>query len=294
MDAILRLIRDYSVLLYLILGGVFLFFVGSTLFAMRDMGRAVYRLERAEVQGRINGNLFRAVLSALGGGMIFMLASLAPPGDAIVPGTPSLSATSAVPTSPATAVISRIGTFTPTIIFVGTQISTQAQATLGPALTATARARPTGTSTPRPAATAVGTARATATLPPAATPTRTAFSPVVTPGGVPVATDCANDNARITAPATNERIKGVYVVNGTAIVEAGGYYKLELLLPGAAQWSLLHAADPGVTVRAGPLMPAYNFSAGQIPPGTLPLRLVVFSAGGDAAAVCILPIIIAP
>ena len=41
-------------------------------------------------------------------------------------------------------------------------------------------------------------------------------------------------------------------------------------------------------------MPAYNFSAGQIPPGTLPLRLVVFSAGGDAAAVCILPIIIAP
>ena len=214
MDAILRLIRDYSVLLYLILGGVFLFFVGSALFAMRDMSRAIYRLERAAVQSRITGNLIRAVLSALGGGMIFMLASLAPPGDAIVPGTPSLSATSAVPTSPATAVISRIGTFTPTVIFVGTQISTQAQATLGPALTATARARATETPTPRPGATAAPTARATTTPTPAATPTRTSFSPVVTPGGVPVATDCANENARITAPAPNERIKGVYTING--------------------------------------------------------------------------------
>ena len=292
MDAILRLIRDYSVLLYLVLGGVFLFFVGSALFAMRDMRRAVYRLERSTVQSRINGSIFRAVLSAIGGGVIFMLAALAPPGEAILPGAPSLSPTAAVPTSPATAIISKIGGFTPTIIYVGTQISTQSQATLGPALTATARARPSDTPTPRVAATALITPRLTPTTLP--TPTRSAFATVATPGGSAIATDCANDNARITAPAPNERIKGLYVVAGTAVVESGGYYKLELLLPGAAQWSLVHAADPGVTVRSGPLMPAYNFSAGQIPPGTMPLRLVVFKPNGDAAAVCILPFTLAP
>lgn len=292
MDAVLRLIRDTSVVLYLILGGVFLFFAGSALFALRDMRRAVFRLERSSIQGRITGGLARAALSIVGGGIVFMLASLAPPGDGPT-AIPTVNPTAALPTSPATAVISRIGTFTPTVIFVGTQISTQAQATLGPALTATARARPTDTPTPRPVAPAV-TARATVTPTVAATPTKSSFSPVVTPGGVPVAVDCANENARITAPAPSERIKGAYTVAGTAVVEPGGYYKLELLLPGAAQWSLLHAADPGVSVRTGPLMPAYNFSAGQIPPGTFPLRLVVFRAGGDAAAVCIIPVTLVP
>ncbi|MBX7214751.1 MAG: hypothetical protein K1X39_12120 [Thermoflexales bacterium] len=290
MDALLRLIRDSSVVLYLVLGGVFIFFVVTAIAAGRDLRRASFRLERAIAQSRITGNLVRAGLMALAGAGVFMLSALAPPGDSPIAG--GGVATAVVPTSAPTAVMSRIGEFTPTVIYVGTQISTQAQATLGPSLTATARARPTATITPRPAPTAVG-ARPTLTPTVAATATRSAFSPVVTPGGVPVATDCGSEIAKITAPTPNERIKGTYIVAGTAVVESGGYYKLELLLPGAAQWSLLHAADPGVTVRAGPLMPAYNFSAGQIPAGTLPLRLVVFKASGEAAAVCVLPITIA-
>ncbi|HEY3342646.1 MAG TPA: hypothetical protein VGK81_11540, partial [Anaerolineae bacterium] len=79
-----------------------------------------------------------------------------------------------------------------------------------------------------------------------------------------------------------------YAVRGTAAVETGGWYKLEILMPGTVQWALVGRGDSSVTNNV--LM--NSFPAGNFAPGVYPFRLVLIGVDGGIRAICRIPITI--
>lgn len=275
MDIIPRLIRDYNLALYAVCVVAFVYFAFTGLAAMRQLQRATFRLERQTETARAIGAWVRAALCVLLAVAVNVVSSLAPP-------TPVPTATGLQPTR------------TPNIGVPPTSLPTaQVRAITGTQpLTGTVAVGAAGT--PRPGQPAV---TPTATRPPAtpgptvaAQPTPTvASSPSPAPTAVPVApANCGAPEARIAAPAVGERVAGPYTIRGTAVVEGGGYYKVEVLVPGAAQWSFINRGDQ--TVRDGALVQNFNFSA--LAPGNYPLRLVIIKPDSNIGAVCQIQIVV--
>jgi hypothetical protein len=272
MEIIPQLINRYSVVLYAVCAIACAYFLFTGLASLRELRRAVFRLERNAVVTRAVSSLLKAVMCLAIGAAIFGVTAFAPapsPGSLLgaATGTPVALA---LPTSMPTADISTTQTlasasFTPTIVFVGTATVNAATA-----------ANPAVQQAAQSATVLTGTQAAAAAQ---------AAQPTLAPELIP---DCTSAKAQITSPEPGERVVGAYTVRGTAQLEAGGWYKLEILTPGAVQWAFVGRGD--ASVNGGVLF--NNFPAGNLPPGTYPLRLVLVGADGGIRAICRVPIII--
>jgi hypothetical protein len=280
MEIIPQLISRYSIVLYAVCAIACLYFVFSGMASLRELRRAVFRLERNAVVTRAMSSILKALLCVVIGVVIFAITAFAPAPAATssllgsVTGTPSQVA---LPTSMPTAVITSSEmlasvNFTPTLTFANGTLTVTAEV----AATGAAPAASTA-----PAATAPVVA-STATPEPTPIPTTAA------PPSPDLVADCTNPTAQITNPGPSEQVIGAYTIRGTAMIEAGGWYKLEILMPGSSQWAFLGRGDAAVS--GGVLM--NNFPAGNIAPGAYPLRLVLVGADSGVRAICRVPITI--
>jgi len=272
LETLLRLIRDYNLVLYAVCLIAFAYFAITALSAMRDLRRATFKLERQTVAGRATGSWLRAVLCILAAFGVNVASGMAPaaPASATSPGIQ--------PTRPASVVI--LPTSVPTANLSNTLSSRltvtatlMAGKTVSVTTTLTGTVAP-GTLTPRPTQTA-----APATTTPIPTPTS---APVAAP-----AQGCGPD-AQITDPQSGGVVRGKYVVRGTAVVENGGYYKLEVLVPGAQQWSFINRGEQ--SVQNNVLLQGFDFNGLQ--PGAYQFRLVVVKQSAVVGASCQIQIVV--
>ena len=259
MEIIPQLINRYSVVLYAVCGIACAYFLLTGVGSLRELRRAVFRLERNAVVSRAVSALLKAVLCLVIGAGIFIFTTLAPVqtvSNSLLSEATSTPINMVVPTSMPTAVITSGQAlasinFTPTVTFMDSS------------------GNPTTT-----LSVTQGTVSAVATV----TDTLDAS----------LQPDCTNTEAQITNPAIGETVTGAYSVRGTATVEAGGWYKLEILVPGTLQWALVGRGDSSIT--SGVLLE--NFSAENFAPGTYPFRLVLIGVDGGIRAVCRIPLTI--
>ncbi len=289
MEIIPQLIKNYATVLYAVCGIACAYFVFTGLASLRELQRAVFRLERSAVMSRAVGAWLKALLCIVAAGVVFAISALAPArtansllGDSDATPNGVAPATS-MPTAEISAADMTQAAVPPTVIVIivdGATAPAYTTATTGgpdapvapPPSTADPNAQPAPapTSAPQPTATELPTPAPEEPAPPS------------------IAIDCSSPDAQIYSPVANETIAGVYTVRGTAVVEAGGFYKLEILMPGAVQWSFMGRGDS--TVQNGELLSNFNFSA--IPPGVYAFRLVTVQANSNIAAICQIPIVI--
>jgi len=282
MEIIPQLIKNYATVLYAVCGIACLYFVFTGLASLRELQRAVFRLERSAVMSRAVGAWLKALLCIVAAGVVFAISSLAPArtansllgdstttpnGGALATSMPTaeISAADLTQAVAPTVIVIYVDGATPTVDMAATPTVAGPEAA-APAPMSDPNAQPAPTATELP------------------TPTPTPEAPAQP--SIPI--DCSNSDAQIVSPAANETIAGVYTVRGTAVVEAGGFYKLEILMPGAVQWSFMGRGDS--TVQNGELLSNFNFSA--IPPGVYAFRLVTVQANSNIAAICQIPIVI--
>ena len=136
-------------------------------------------------------------------------------------------------------------------------------------------------------------ATATTTLPPQATTSAEEFA---TPGE-PTPTvdgrvgDCVAGVAEITSPEPGDQLRGEVVVEGSAWIFNLGFYKLEVSLQTAVNWTTLQARREAI--QNGVLLPVWDTST--LAPGNYFLRLVVEDNAGFALPDCRVPVtILAP
>jgi hypothetical protein len=259
MEIIPQLVNRYSVVLYAVCGIACAYFLLTGAASLRELRRSVFRLERSSVVSHAVSALLKAILCLGIGVGIFIFTTLAPVrtvSSSLLSDATSTPISIVVPTSMPTAVITSGQAlaginFTPTVTFLDNSGN--------PTTTLTVTQNAAGTS-----------AQVTDTL-------STSLQP-----------DCSNSNAQITSPAAGETVVGTYAVRGTASVEAGGWYKLEILMPGTVQWALVGRGDSIVTNNV--LMS--NFPAGNFAPGEYPFRLVLIGVDGGIRAICRIPITI--
>jgi hypothetical protein len=275
MEIIPQLISRYSVFLYFICGIACVYFLFTGMVSLRELKRAVFRLERNAVVSRAVSSLSKAVVCLAGGLAVFVISALAPAQSSNSPlaaatGTPS--GIQLPPTSMPTAVITDVNAIATTVAMSPTAV-----------LADSGTAAPTaGPGTPDVIVVTV-TPDATTAVPPTDGPTPTP-TPADTP--TPAYVSCTSPDAQLTNPVLGEHIVGAYTVRGTAVVEPGGYYKVEILTQGAVLWSFLGRGD--ATVNDGVLLE--NFNAGALPPGSYPFRLSVIGADSDTKAYCTIQI----
>jgi hypothetical protein len=259
MEIIPQLISRYSVVLYAVCGIACIYFLFTGMVSLRELRRAVFRLERNAVVSRAISAIVKAGLCLGVGGAVFVITMLAPSKTAsgsLLAAVTTTPGSGVVPTSMPTAVITSgqalaSVSFTPTITFM------DASGNPPPTLTSDAAA--------------------------------TAGSGIVTDTEASnLQPDCTSNNAQITHPASGEKVVGAYTIRGTAAVEVGGWYKLEILMPGTVQWAMIGRGDNEVT--NGVLFE--NFNAGNFAPGVYPFRLVLVGADGGIRAVCRIPLTI--
>ena len=258
MEIIPQLISRYSIVLYAVCGIACAYFLLTGAASLRELRRAVFRLERNAVVSRAVSALLKAILCLGIGAAIFLVTTLAPARPAngsLLSEATSTPAGAAVSTSMPTAVITSgqaLATlnFTPTITFLDSS----------------------GNPTTTMSANAVQGDMATLTDTQASE----------------LQPNCTDANAQITNPAVGESVTGAYTVLGTAAVETGGWYKLEILTPGSVQWSLVGQGDSSVTNS----VLLNNFPAGSFAPGVYPFRLVLLGVDGGTRAVCRIPLTI--
>ena len=274
MEIIPQLIKNYSIVLYAVCGIACAYFIFTGLASLRELRRAVFRLERSAVVSRAVSAWLKALLCLLAAGAIFIISSLAPARGAdtlLANATPTLGSVLA-PTSMATARIDDAQIKQVDLVATATPVSDTAVTTGTLVLTQTLEVTPT---VQEPVA-----AEVSETPPPAET--------APAPAAPQVAADCSNPEAQFTAPSPGETVAGIYTVRGTAIVEAGGYYKVEVLTPGALQWSFLGRGD--TSVQNGELLSNFDFSA--IGPGNHLLRLMLVKLDSNESASCTIPLTI--
>lgn len=277
MEIIPQLISRYSVVLYAVCGLACGYFLFTGVASLRELRRAVFRLERNAVVSRAVSALLKAWVCLLIGGGIFAVTSLAPVPAA---NSPLSAATSTpggivIPTSMPTAVITSgqavvvaSAVFTPTITFVDASGTVTTEAGIDPN-----QATPADTPAEQPSAT-----------PPEVAPTA-----AVAPPQMPeMFADCTSPNAQITNPGQGEHILGAYSVRGTAVLQAGGWYKLEIFTPATGQWAFLVRGDG--SVNGGVLLD--NFTAANFAPGEYALSLTLVGADSSVQGICRIPIVL--
>lgn len=289
MEIIPQLIRTYATVLYAVCGIACAYFIFIGLASLRDLQRAVFRLERSAVMSRAVGAWLKALLCIVAAGIVFAISALAPArtansllGDSdatpngVAPATSmptaEISAADMTQAAVPTVIVIYVDGGTPSVDMAATSTDAGPDAATPSALSVAPNAPPAPLPTvaPEPTATELPTPAPEAPEPPS------------------IAIDCSSPDAQIYSPAANETIAGVYTVRGTAVVQAGGFYKLEILMPDAVQWSFMGRGDS--TVQDGELLSNFNFSA--IPPGVYAFRLVTVQANSNIAAICQIPIVI--
>lgn len=261
MEIIPQLISRYSVVLYAVCAIACAYFILTGFASLRELRRALFKLERNAVVQRAISALLKAVLCVIIAAGVYLVASLAPPSRAedllgAVTSTPNnVGLATPMPTAVITAGQALASeSFTPTITFLD------------------ASGTPTGT---------------TALPGQAATPPPRLVALALQQELQP---DCADPIAQITSPAPDERVVGTYVVRGTALLEEGDSYRLEILVPGAALWAFISRGE--TSVSGGVLYD--SFSAGNFAPGVYPLRLALLREDGTSRAICRIPMTIGP
>ncbi|MEZ4615677.1 MAG: hypothetical protein R2867_09210 [Caldilineaceae bacterium] len=142
--------------------------------------------------------------------------------------------------------------------------------------------------TPTPVLVAQLTPFATATADLATpTPLVAEIPPTATPAPIVQAPVCANGNSIILRPGSNETVRGVITVFGTANLPDMQYYKIEYTPAGAANWVYL-AGDQNVVVN-GVLA---NIDSNVLGNGAWTLRLVVVDKTGNYPEPCQLTIFV--
>ncbi len=327
MEVILRLLIELRLVIVAIIGICCAAFLFTGLSSLRELRRAIFRLERSAIVKRIVDAWVKAGLLAILGLAIWIATNVAPESQApsgVVENplvfTPTVEVHTAEPTpiptadlaaallqmtatpAEALAVVATVdpnaALLTPVVPPTQTPIPspTPIPATATPALPPTPTQPPPQeqlpfivvvTATPTPAF-AAARPEPTATLTPLPTPTA---APTAPPADVLVA-DCPNPTAaRIDSPVAGETVSGIYVVRGTADFPGGvGRYKLEILRPNIPGWAFLW--ENYNVVKDGVLMP--RFDSSLFPPGIYTLRLsLVDAAGQDTNIYCSVQIRIA-
>jgi len=261
MEIIPQLISRYSVVLYAVCGIACVYFLFSGVASLRELRRVIFLLERNAVISRSVNALLKAGASVIIAGGIFLVTTMAPatPADKLLGTVTTTPNRIVIPTSVPTAVITSgqalAGVnFTPTIIFV--------DASGAPTTTINV---PGQAPTPLPRL-------------------------VAKPLDIELQPECVNPSAQITSPTAQERVVGAYIVRGSAQLEEGGSYAIEILVPGAALWAFVGGGN--TSVSAGALVE--NFNAGNFAPGVYPFRLVLLSQDGGVRAICRMPMTIGP
>jgi hypothetical protein len=276
LETLLRLIRDYNLVLYAVCLIAFAYFAFTALAALRDLRRATFKLERQTVAGRATASWLRAALCIVAAFVVNLASGMAPATPA-ASASPGIQPTKAgpvviVPTSVPTANLS--DTLAVRLTMTATLMAGK---TVSPSATLTGTVLP-GTGTPRPALSQTPGPAATT---PAPTPT----SP---PAPAPVAAQGCGPEAQITDPASGGAVRGKYVVRGTAIVENGGYYKLETLVPGAQQWSFINRGEQ--SAQNNVLLQGFDFNG--LSPGPYQFRLVIVRPSAAVGAACQIQIVV--
>jgi len=316
MEVILRLLNELRFVLIAICGICCAAFLFAGLGSLRDLRRAVFRLERSAILGRVFSSWLKAGLCIVIAAGIWAVTSITPRSTVVASDnplsiTPTVAISTVAPTALPTADLSSAPiamTAAPTDVAVAVLAPTpdpnlaappqpvtptlpaDTAATL-PTLPPAATADPTqqvalSAPSPTPAQAQVATALPTlAPLPTTAPPTAT---PLPTPTEAPVAVapesffvDCPNPDVQITSPVAGENVSGAYVVRGTAGFQVGGKYKVEILRPNIEGWAFLW--ENHNSIQNGVLMP--NLNSGLFPPGVYVLRVSLVDAAGQETGV---------
>ena len=323
MEVILRLLIEIRLVLIAVAGICCAAFLFTGLSSLRELRRAVFRLERSTIITNAVNAWVKAGLCAIIGLAIWVVTSVTPNTPSPVAAnnplaiTPTIAVNAVEPTPIPTADLSGaalqmmaapleaaavVVTVDPGAL-LPTPAPTAAPTEPPPPVlqpTATAALPPTPTQLPpqlQLPAIVIATATPTVVILPIAQPTPAppsppaeAATPPPTDGEVLVA-DCPYAAARIDSPTAGETVSGIYVVRGTADFPGGvGRYKLEILRPNFPGWAFLW--ENYNAVKGGVLMP--RFDSSLFPPGVYTLRLsLVDAAGQDTAIYCSVQIRIA-
>ncbi|GIV83387.1 MAG: hypothetical protein KatS3mg052_0394 [Candidatus Roseilinea sp.] len=315
MEVLLRLLIELRLVIVAIIGISCAAFLFVGLSSLRELRRAMFRLERSAIVARIVDAWLKAGLLAILGLAIWIATNVAPESqaDAVenpLAFAPTVEVNAVEPTPIPTADLSAallqmtaapaealaavamadLKSAPPTPVVLPTQTPILFPTPIPP--TATPALPPTPTQPPPQeqlpfivVATATPTPAFAAAQPePMATP--------ATPSADALVADCPYPTvARIDSPVAGETVSGIYVVRGTADFPGGvGRYKLEILRPNIPGWAFLW--ENYNAVRDGVLMP--RFDSSLFPPGIYTLRLsLVDAAGQDTNIYCSVQIRIA-
>ncbi len=295
MEIIPQLIRNYSVVLYAVCGIACAYFVFAGVASLRELKRAVFRLERSAVMSRAIGAWLKALLCVLAAAAIFLVSSISPartsgsllgnatvtPGNLVPPTSVPTAEISAQQIAQAAAITDDLALSAAPPVSITVVFATPATAT--PGETATPAADSTSPApTPAPTTEPLPSPEITPSPTPTPEPTPTAQAAGV---GAVIAVDCSSPEAQLTSPAAGETVAGgIRAIRGTALVEGGGFYKLEILMPNTGVWSFMGQGD--ATVQNGDLVAAFNFA--ELAPGNYPLRLVIIRPDSNIGAMCLI------
>ncbi len=325
MEVLLRLLIELRLVIVAIIWISCVAFLFVGLSSLRELRRAMFRLERSAIVTRIVDAWLKAGLLAVLGLAIWIATNVAPESQAdIVENplafTPTVEANAVEPTPILTADLSAallqmtaapaearaavatvdLKSAPPTPVALPTQTPVLFPTPIPPTATPALPPMPTqpppqeqlpfivvATATPTPAfAAAQPEPMATPAGPPAP------VEAPATPSADALVADCPYPTvARIDSPVAGETVSGIYVVRGTADFPGGvGRYKLEILRPNIPGWAFLW--ENYNAVRDGVLMP--RFDSSLFPPGVYTLRLsLVDAAGQDTNIYCSVQIRIA-
>lgn len=304
MEVILRLLTELRLVLIAVAAICCAAFAFTGLSSLRELRRAVFRLERSAIMQRAIGAWIRAGICAIIGIAIWIATDSVPDTSSTVADNPlSVTPTPELPAIEPT-LIPTADLSDAVVQMTASPIEAAPTADLNVAPAAAPPAPPPAPPTLPPTPIAVVVATPAPVLPqPTATlvPLPTATPPVILnptlppppppPTVAPTATpapavptpeilvaDCPNPAARIDSPVAGETVSGVYVVRGTADFPGGvGRYKLEILRPNIPGWAFLW--ENYNAVKNGVLMP--RFDATLFPPGIYTLRLMLVDAAGQ-------------
>lgn len=300
MEVILRLLTELRLVLIAVAAICCAAFAFTGLSALRELRRAVFRLERSAITQRAIGAWIRAAICAVIGIVIWIATDSVPNTAPTIANnplsvTPTPELPAVEPTLIPTADLSdAVVQMTASPIEAAPMVDPNAAPAVSPptpttlpptpiaaVVAAPAPVLPQTTATLVPLPTAAPPVILNPTLPPAPpspTPEPTATPALAAPTPEILVADCPNPAARIDSPAAGETVSGVYVVRGTADFPGGvGRYKLEILRPNIPGWAFLW--ENYNAVKNGVLMP--RFDATLFPPGIYTLRLILVDAAGQ-------------
>lgn len=319
MEVILRLLSELRFVLIAICGICCAAFLFAGLGSLRDLRRAVFRLERSAIVGRVFSAWLKAGLCIVIAAGIWAVTSITPRSTVVASDnplsiTPTVAISTVEPTALPTADLSSapiamtaaptdvaVAALAPTVdpnlaaapqpqLITPTLAADAAAAlpTLTPAAAATAvPTQPIALAAPSPIPVQAQAAAALPTLAPIPTPAPTS-APTEDPVAAPAAAapesffmDCPSPDVQITSPVAGENVSGSYVVRGTAGFQVGGKYKVEILRPNIEGWAFLW--ENHNSIQNGVLMP--NLNSGLFPPGVYVLRVSLVDAAGQETGV---------